>query len=239
MSHLPAQSWNIRRHARLAEDNITYSRYDKALPHYQYLLSQDSTNFDWNFKAGICYLFLPAHKDESVNCFRRASKAQIKDTVPDLYYYLGITCQRTNRFDEALSAFHTLERLVGNDVGLVSLQTHIDACLHGKELMLHPGPVEITNLGPEVNSDYPDYAPVISPDEATLIFTSKRKGSTGGKTTEDFYYYEDVYISHRVHDDEWTRSSKMDSSFKHIPFLKHLFSRAEKIPQVNTSEHDA
>ncbi|MFI5151228.1 MAG: OmpA family protein [Bacteroidia bacterium] len=234
-----SQTRNMRRHARIAEDFITYNKYDKALPHYLYLLDRDSTNFDWNFKAGICYSFLPSHKNESVKCFSRASRAIIKDSIPDLYYYLGIACQRTNRFDEAMKAFQTLERLVGGDIGLINLQNHIDACQRGKDMLQHPADIEITNLGPSVNSDYPDYAPVMSADESTLIFTSKRPGSTGGRMTEDFYYYEDVYISHRLNEDDWARSSKMDSSFKKLPFLKHLFSRAEKIPQVNTNDHDA
>jgi outer membrane protein OmpA-like peptidoglycan-associated protein/tetratricopeptide (TPR) repeat protein len=234
-----SQSWSIKRHARSAENNFAFNKYDKALPHYLYLLDIDSTNFDYNFKAGICYLALPSHKDESVKYFTRASKAKVKDTVPDLYYYLGLACQRTDRFDEALAAYRTLERLVGTDVGLISLQQHIDACIRGKEMKLQPVNVDITNLGPSVNSDYPDYAPVMSADESTLIFTSKRKGSTGGKKTEDFYYYEDVYISHRMNEDEWTRSSKMDSTYKHLPFLKHFFTKAEKIPQVNTNDHDA
>src|ERR1700752_3407859 len=76
-----SQSGRIRHHQRRAEDAITYNRYDKALPHYLYLLGVDSNNFDYNFKTGICYANLPEHKDESVKYFLKASQVRVKDTV--------------------------------------------------------------------------------------------------------------------------------------------------------------
>ena len=50
------------------------------------------------------------------------------------------------------------------------------------------------NLGTNINSEYSDHSPVISSDESILIFTSRRKGSTGGKIASDNYFYEDIYI---------------------------------------------
>jgi len=56
----------------------------------------------------------------------------------------------------------------------------------------------ITNLGPTVNSEYDDFAPLLNKDEDLLIFTSKRKATK--KTRSDpltGQYYENVFIAHQ------------------------------------------
>lgn len=69
---------------------------------------------------------------------------------------------------------------------------------------LRPPRGVLLEMGPEVNSKYPDYGPTLSPDNSTLIFSSQRKvhGLTQnklkqGKTKadEDLYYsyYEDGF----------------------------------------------
>jgi outer membrane protein OmpA-like peptidoglycan-associated protein len=237
---LHSQSGKIRRHARIADNFFTFNKYDKALDQYLILLQLDSSNFDYNYRTGICYANLPEHKEKSVTYFLRASYLPVKDTIPDLYYYLGVACQRINRFDEALNSFYTLQRLVA-DQGLLDIDQRIAACKLGKEMLLHPTDFEVLNLGENVNSSFPDYAPVLSEDESVLIFTSKRNGSTGGRKTEDGYYYEDVYISHRQDqvEDDWRQSSRVDSTFKPVRFFRQLFTRAEGITQINTNDHDA
>ena len=73
--------------------------------------------------------------------------------------------------------------------------------------MANPLEFEIENLGSIINSEYPDYSPVISVDENALFFTSRRLRSdssniefvdqaTGG-------YFEDIYVSFRDRRGEW------------------------------------
>ncbi len=77
-------------------------------------------------------------------------------------------------------------------------------CKEGEKLLESPKKVEIKNIGIGINSAFPDYAPVISADEAVMFFTSRRDNSTGGNTTEyDGKYYEDVYVSIKIRD-TWT-----------------------------------
>ena len=68
-------------------------------------------------------------------------------------------------------------------------------------------------MGDSVNSEYPDFAPVISADEATLIFTSRRAGgTTDDKTLDDNQYYEDIYISTKNKDGEWGTAKPIGSN---------------------------
>ncbi len=55
----------------------------------------------------------------------------------------------------------------------------------------------INNLGPNINSEYDDFAPLLNKSEDLLILTSKRKATE--KTKSDpltGQYYENVFISH-------------------------------------------
>ncbi|MBW6479694.1 MAG: OmpA family protein [Bacteroidales bacterium] len=72
----------------------------------------------------------------------------------------------------------------------------------GLEAMANPVPFEPENLGPAINSLNDEYAPTLTADEQTLIFTRK-------KPREDTNYlhlgreYEDFYVSYRK-DGQWT-----------------------------------
>lgn len=59
---------------------------------------------------------------------------------------------------------------------------------------------QIRNLGPAVNSEYPEFHPFISPDEDYLIFDSRRPDGLGGN---------DLYISFRQPDGTWTKAVNM------------------------------
>ncbi|OJJ16574.1 hypothetical protein BKI52_32175 [marine bacterium AO1-C] len=77
----------------------------------------------------------------------------------------------------------------------------------------------INNLGKAINSEYDDYAPVISSDESTLIFTSRRPNTTGGRIDlEDSLFHEDIYISYKT---------------------KGYWSEPQKIKDFNTSTHES
>ncbi len=59
----------------------------------------------------------------------------------------------------------------------------------------------IKNLGADINSPYADYSPVLSADEAVLLFTSRRPENIGGLKDEDGKYFEDIYMASRSEDE--------------------------------------
>ncbi|PJA09601.1 MAG: hypothetical protein COX70_01355 [Flavobacteriales bacterium CG_4_10_14_0_2_um_filter_32_8] len=64
-------------------------------------------------------------------------------------------------------------------------------------MMASPVKAKIENLGNAINSRGGDYAPSISADGRTMIFTSRRSDTKGGEVDKagDFKYFEDIYIS--------------------------------------------
>jgi Tol biopolymer transport system component len=75
---------------------------------------------------------------------------------------------------------------------------YIETCNNGKELIKKPVNIVVTNLGEGVNTKYPEYSPVVSLDEETLIFTSRRNRGTSDYLLPDGQYLEDIYISNYV-----------------------------------------
>ncbi len=75
------------------------------------------------------------------------------------------------------------------------LQATLQQLKNAEKYMATPLNIQIKNLGPQINSPYPDFAPVISADESVLLFTSRRPGSIGGRTAPDGLFFEDIYTS--------------------------------------------
>ena len=96
----------------------------------------------------------------------------------------------------------------------------IQMCENGKQLIKTPVQIDITNLGPSINSQYADYGPVLSADEREMIFTSSRPETTGGLTDPfDGAYHEDIYIATKK-DSTWLPAANIGT-------------------HINTSGHDA
>ncbi|MBS1729496.1 MAG: PD40 domain-containing protein [Bacteroidetes bacterium] len=59
------------------------------------------------------------------------------------------------------------------------------------------------NLGPNINTDFWESSPCLSPDKNTLYFSSNRPGGFGGK---------DLYVSHRKQNGTWSKAENMGAS---------------------------
>jgi hypothetical protein len=115
----------------------------------------------------------------------------------DAKFYLAKIKHQQRNFDEAIQLLSDYNKDVSKK-HLHSLEETnylIDVCKSAKLFMNKPHRSIIKNMGPEINSAYSDYVPVVVPDENTLYFTSRREGSS--KNKKDVYgnYFEDVYVS--------------------------------------------
>ena len=198
---------------KIAEDNIAagdayyftlYPDYISAVPYYLKANTFNPNSADLNYKIGICYLNFDKYKMKTY--FERAY--QIKPTVtPDILYYIGWCYQLESNWTKAIE-YYNMFAGKATTPELAPLKTDafkkIQECKNGELLAKTPDRVWIDNVGKAVNTEYPDYAPIISTDEALMIFTTRRPG------TEDMSpqggYWEDLYISKRV-DGEWSMAT--------------------------------
>ncbi|MBI3511941.1 MAG: OmpA family protein [Bacteroidetes bacterium] len=193
--------------------------YDKALPLYLEAYKIDPTNSNLSFKIGVCCLNIPSEKSKAENyLFAAASnvseqykEGSIKERRAPVttYYYFAEALHLNGKFDDALANFEKCRGYMNTaDSNAVrDLDLREAWCRNGKTLEASPVNFKVENLGANINSPYPDYSPVISADERTLIFTTRRPENTGGlKDDRDGMYFEDIYISTKNDDGTWGKA---------------------------------
>lgn len=160
---------------------------------YKKILILDPKNEKAGVNGAISYFKLNYTLDSAVFFIPSLNSSSLIDAK----YYLAKIKHQQKSFDEAIelltyyNIFNPKKRLHTNE----ETSYLIEVCKSAKVLYNTPHRSIIKNMGPEINSIYADYVPVIVPDENTLYFTSRREGSSNNK--KDFYgnYFEDVYVS--------------------------------------------
>lgn len=195
---------------------ILEQNYPLALKHFLDAYHIDSANANINYKVGYCYLQSANEKDKALPYLEKAVKnvtrnymdmePREKQAPENAYYYLGTAYRLAYKFNESNTYFNKFKDIVGdrNKELAADLTKQIETNYNAVELTKDTAAVNIINLGDSVNSAYPDYSPLISADESTLIFTSRRPGSTGGDKTDNDQFFEDIYYCVKKKDGSWS-----------------------------------
>ena len=203
---------------------ILEQNYSLALKYFKVAYQIDSTNANINYKIGYCYLESATEKNKALYYLEKAvlnvahnynPEDPKEKKAPELAYYsLGTAYRLAYRFNEATVYFNKMKDIVGNRNKELAkdLDKQVETNFNGIDFVKDSVIVTINNLGDSVNSIYPDYSPVISADESTLIFTSRRLGSTGGEKTENDQFLEDIYICTKKPDGTWTSAKSIGTN---------------------------
>lgn len=208
------------------EDKDLFSEADKAfyvadyinaIKMYKLLLPKDTANNELNFKLGVCHFELKKFRKKSLGYFLKVNTNQF----PEALYYLGLLSHSNKNFLDAIAYYNKYKAMGGRlDHEDKEVDDLIEKCYTARfyETSINRS-VQIDNLGGNLNSEYPEYAPLIPADESFLLFTSRRKNAVFPQVDAYEDYYEDVYISQRTNG-IWQPPVLMDTS-------------------INTSVHDA
>ncbi|MGV6860408.1 MAG: OmpA family protein [Putridiphycobacter sp.] len=179
--------------------------YRGALAEYLEAYKFNPKSADLNYKIGICYY--NSDKYKMGKYFTAAYK--LKPTVSqDIHYFMGESFHIVGEWQKAIDEYNKFATTAPSelmDVKTMAIKK-VQECRNGQQLENQKARVWIDNLGPKINSKYPDYAPVISTDEAILIFTARRPDNE--QMSYDGDYFEDLYQSKRVNG-EWTKAENM------------------------------
>ncbi|PJB14468.1 MAG: hypothetical protein CO118_08495 [Flavobacteriales bacterium CG_4_9_14_3_um_filter_32_8] len=179
------------RHQFLTNGNVRES-----LNIYRELLKDYTNDAMVNYRIGECHYRLD-NFDLAVEYFQNAQR--INDKVDkDLYFSLAQAYHRNNQLDESLEAYNKYNSIASQkDRKFHQITNRISQLDYAKKMMASPVKAKIENLGNAINSRGGDYAPSISADGRTMIFTSRRSDTKGGEVDKagDFKYFEDIYIS--------------------------------------------
>jgi outer membrane protein OmpA-like peptidoglycan-associated protein/tetratricopeptide (TPR) repeat protein len=180
--------------------NLETYYFKNAIPLYLNAYNLNPNNAVLNYHLGKAYLY-SNFKEKAIDYLIKAIRLN-PQVAPDINLYLGMGYQIDMQWDMAVDAFNKHLSILHpkDDTGVrEDIQLAINQCNNGKEISSKPIRVKIDNVGPGVNSPYPDYSPVITADESVMLFTSRRPETTGGSVdpliNEPF---EDIYIAERL-----------------------------------------
>ncbi len=175
----------------------------------------DPSNIRANWMAGKLYLET-INKDEALQYL-----LQVWELKPnfrfDMLYQIGRAYHYGLDFDNALAYYERYKKKVlsnrsyrGRDRVMPQVVTRrILECKNGKDIFNHPSQYSIEPIGEEINSKWPDYAPVLNRKGDVMIFTSRRQeGNTSPDVDKDNFYFEDVFIS-RKQGDKWSMAENI------------------------------
>ena len=220
----------LKHHFNEAKRAIVFNNYKKAITEIDFLLKKDSLNANFNYLMGLSYLHIPMQKNKALPYLQIASNS-ITDHWQELnfkeknapfktYFLLGEVQHYLYKFDVAENFYAKyLEYLKPDETEYKETKRMMEICQQAPALINDSIEISIENLGPIINSEYDEHSPTLTSDETTLIFTSRRIGSTGGMKTDDGRYFEDIYISHKI-DDKWGTPEKIS-------------------PNINTDMHES
>ncbi len=188
---------------KLYEEDIPI--YAQALEHYLNAYDFNPNNAQLNYKIGKCYL-KTIQKPKSVKYLESAYQLNPK-VQPDILYLLARAYHLNLDIKKAMETYEEYKgSLSPNELSQKGdlIDKKIAECKVAQELIKEPVRIFVDNLGPQVNSKFPEYGPFINAEETIIMFTSSRDNTTGGKADpRDLIFYEDIYISRKV-DEKWT-----------------------------------
>lgn len=196
-------------------ESLTYYKagYSDALPVFLDLYKQQPKNMNLAFKLGVCYLNSRKDREKAISYFSKAVTAASDDykgssykekNAPLMAYkFLGDAYHLNYKFDKAIEAYEKYIAVMAENKNtdeelLVATNRKIEMCKTATRLVASPLNIKIEALGSTVNSSYADYGPVLSADQNSLFFTSRRPQAKDTLKDSEGNYPEDIFMSSRT-----------------------------------------
>lgn len=188
-----------------------------AIPYYLSANKFNPNNALLNYKIGYCYLTkYSAFKTRAIPYLEAAFKLN-QSVAPNIHYLLGEAYQLNMDWDRATQEYNAYMQSLDSKTNakqIADAKRKIDECKNGALLVKNPVSVFIDNLGPNINTQYPEYGPLISADETTLMFTSRRPSAKGKLADDAGLYYENIYMAN-YRNGQWLPATNIGEPVNH------------------------
>ena len=171
------------------------NNFKGALNLYKEALALDKHNPKASFGIAQCYYSMKNYekaKQYSEDAFRVDPKVD-----NDIKYLMGNIYFRLSEFDRAEKYYTAFSSTIKPEKAKdYSVDLLIKQLSYAKVEIQKPTKVEIKNMGENINTKNPEFAPCISQDGKYMIFTSRRSNTMGGgiDINYDFLYFSDIYL---------------------------------------------
>jgi len=199
--------------------------YQKSLIVADKLLELDPENANYNYRKGYALLNAVGGYKEAIpyleTAIKKSSKlydvfsAKEENSSVDSYFYLGRCYHLDANIPKARENYELFQNNAPRTSELLpKTELMLKQCDIAKESLESPVNYEMINLGKTINSNAPEYSPIVSLDGQALYFTSRRlredESNEGIIDPKDNMYLEDVYVSYRENGKEWRNPEVLD-----------------------------
>ncbi len=216
-------NWKFEEGNKLMEEKL----FNQAAEIWSGLVASDGENGNLNYKLGLSYFSSYNQKAKALPYLERAS--QLRQTATggsfmssgydpfdpkqrnapvEVDYYLARSYHLKNDLDKADTYY---QKFIDETQGKHSQSP---LAVRGKEqvanariLEASPLNYSVYNVGPKINSEYPDFSPVLSVDGNALFFTSRRiRPDSSNKAFLDPLSgmpHENIYVSFKDREGNW------------------------------------
>ncbi|MBN2682248.1 MAG: PD40 domain-containing protein [Bacteroidales bacterium] len=223
-----AQKINKKKEFGEVHRQLTLGNYKTALMHANRLNLLEPSNANFSYLAGLCYYYSDFDKHKAIPLLKNAVKAvstehvensiKEKSAPKEAWLILGKALHFDYQFAEAIKAFEKYKSICKDEKKQKEADLNISYCNNGIKMLADSIEISIYSLD-NLNSEYNDHTPIINGNEDMLIFTSRRKGSTGNLIDNDGVCFEDIYVSYKE-GKNWTEPKKISKN-------------------INTDQHEA
>lgn len=184
------------------------------------ILEQEPNNANINYKLGYCLLQTANSKTDALQYLEAASVKKFtnnydpydskeKRAPVDALFYLGRAQALNLQLDNAIDSFKKVQKALGKKHKMYADATReLEMAEEAIRQMANPKNYIITNVGPIINEETNEYSPVLSLDESTMFFTSRRlrpdSSNSAIRDLDTGEYKEDVYVSFKNEEGIWT-----------------------------------
>jgi hypothetical protein len=216
--------------SKFSEANLLMDErfWNQSINVWKLLLEEYPNHPNINYKLGLCYLETANSKTEALQYLEIACQKRLirnydpqdpteKRAPVEALYHLGRAQALSLQIDAALATFEKVKKTFADKHRFHSDASHeIEMCNTAKEMIAAPKNFVITNVGMEINTLGNEYSPVLTLDETTMFFTSRRlRSDTSNSKLVDFStgeYREDVYVSFKTASGTWSAPEMLNLS---------------------------
>lgn len=172
--------------------------YYGALKIYQELQKVDAEGKELNFNMGVCNYNIQNYMEAEANFLKSNSTVSI-----EIFRYKASIAHINMEFKKALNYYNAYKIILGEkEITNEEINALIQKTNYAEIAIGEVRNVLVQNLGPTINTQYPEYVPLISADEKMMLFTSRRPGSTGDLLDPNGMPFEDIYMTTKI-DNAW------------------------------------
>jgi outer membrane protein OmpA-like peptidoglycan-associated protein len=198
----------IKRHIAKGQKSFLAKDFAEAVKQFVLVDSLAPGIAEVECNIGICMLS-SRHKARSLTYFLKAKKNGYN--LNDIHFYLGRAFHYNYQFDSSKKAYQEYLRLIEIDsTGELETPTQIkrriEICDNANQQIEDSLFVSIENIGPNINTNYDEYVPILSADEKLIYFTSRRPTEFNDELYKDGMHYEDIHHASKDSTGKWQQA---------------------------------